>query len=84
MERTVEDAGPYRFVPCATSSANVTFAVILSVARRRGDNVKKHPLRRYAPALPKGEPLEIDSSSSANVTATAKRTNEEPSPVGEG
>jgi len=30
LGRTVEDAGPYRFVPCATSSANATFAVILS------------------------------------------------------
>jgi len=43
LERTVEDAGPYRFVACATSSANVTFALSLplegKVAAKTADEV---------------------------------------------
>jgi len=40
-KRTVEDAGPYRFVPCATSSANATFAVILSGREAPAGNLRR-------------------------------------------
>ena len=41
MERTVEDACPYRFVLCATSSANATFAVILSGREAPAGNLRR-------------------------------------------
>ena len=51
-KRTVEDACPYRFVLCATSSANATFAVILSEAKRsrspRSVAAGKPPLAKSA------------------------------------